>query len=218
MAGTSRLVLAASAAGAAVLLSAGSATAAVLWNQYNNAGGTGQINSQKYEPVLNSFDSQTADDFSVPAGQRWRVNGVQVDGLYYGSTPPFGPATSANVFIWFQQGGEPSGLVAYHKENIVPTAGLDTGDFRLALSPPAKLPPNRTYWISVQANQKFFDAAQWGWFGRTVQSGRPAMWRNPGDGFGLGCTSFEKRFSTCKIDPTTHDQVFRLTGVADPVD
>src|SRR5207244_1514945 len=72
-----------------------------------------------------------------------------------------------------------------------------------------------TYWVTVQANQNFTPAGQWGWTDRTVQSNQGAAWQNPGGGFGI-CPSWGRRATTCNIDPGVPDQVYRLRGTTGP--
>jgi hypothetical protein len=51
------------------------------------------------------------------------------------------------------------------------------------------------------------------WFWGTVpdQLGNPAVYRNPGDGFGSGCTSFGL-MTECVADVTNPDLAFKLDG------
>ena len=69
-----------------------------------------------------------------------------------------------------------------------------------------------TYWVSVQANMDFTPGGEWGWTDRTVTSNSPAVWQNPGGGFGTPCTTYGRRGATCGIDPTAPDQIFQIVG------
>src|SRR6266496_6864515 len=52
----------------------------ILWNQNNNDTGVG-ITSQIFtDPGFDVYNGSGADDFVVPAGQRWLVQGVAVTG------------------------------------------------------------------------------------------------------------------------------------------
>ena len=55
---------------------------------------------------------------------------------------------------------------------------------------------------------------QWGWQTRVVQSYSPFAWRNPGGGFGIGCTTWSSG-GACDIssDP---DLLFLLSGTKQP--
>ena len=52
----------------------------VLYDQYDNAGPY-STRSQNYEEFLDAYDAELADDFVVPAGVRWDVSGVDVQGV-----------------------------------------------------------------------------------------------------------------------------------------
>src|SRR5215212_8919788 len=54
----------------------------VLYDQYNNPGTNG-TSSQNFETANDAVDDELADDFVVPGGQTWDINGVDVDGFYY---------------------------------------------------------------------------------------------------------------------------------------
>jgi hypothetical protein len=64
----------------------------------------------------------------------------------------------------------------------------------------------------VQANQNFTTNGQWGWTDRTVSVNSGAAWRNPGNGYNTNCSAWGRRSTTCGIDASAPDQVFRLLG------
>ena len=70
--------------------------------------------------------------------------------------------------------------------------GIDngTGSFVIQLASAVTLREGRQYWVSVQVNMDFGVGGEWGWETRNTKNGRPAAWRNPGDGFGTGCTTY----------------------------
>jgi len=159
--------------------------AAVLYDQRDNDSGNA-VSSQDFEAAFDNFDAQAADDFSVPAGEAWTVDGVEANGVYFG-----GPAPSFNVFLYRDLGTLPSALVASYPSVVATT---DTaGTLSLPISPPMSL-TRGTYWISVQANMNFVGAppsGQWFWELRSVQSGDGSAWQQPGDGAGTGCTTWD---------------------------
>jgi hypothetical protein len=183
-----------------------SSPAAVLYDQYNNAGiSTDDITSQNFQAAFDQFDSETADDFVVPARQLWTVTTVDVQGDY--STA--GPADSFNVVFYANNGTLPGIDVAARASMAYTNSGGSGGDFTITLSPAVTL-GSGTYWVGVQANQDSSVAGQWFWRNRTVQANQGAAWRNPGNGFGTGCTSFTLK-TTC-IGAQGPDQVFKLSG------
>ena len=193
----------------AMLIAAAPASAAVLYDQYNNPATNGAVTSQDFETSMNNFDDQAADDFVVPAGQGWSVTGVDVDGEYTGS----GPAASFNVFFYSNTSNLPGAVVATRAGSAF-TAGPSAGDAVIALSTPVPLGPG-TYWVSVQARQDQNPAGQWFWHNRTVTSNSGGAWQNPGGGIGVGCTAWGRK-TTCIPDQIGADQVFRLNGTILP--
>lgn len=204
--------LAALATLAAAFATTTPAAAATLWNQYDNATGAGIPSVNYDDPGSTIHSAEAADDVVVPVSDTWRVKNVRVDGIYSSGG---GPVPSVNVAFYRNNSGLP-GRQIYSATGLIPSAGLVSGDFVIPLSTPAELKAGRTFWVSVQAN--FFSADEvWNWTDRSVQSGNPAAWKNPGNGSGTGCTSFAPRATTCGSDPTAPDQVFKLIGRAVPV-
>ena len=101
------------------------------------------------------------------------------------------------------------GTVVTTRLNLTFTGGAS---FVVTLDPVVRLGPGR-FWISVQANEDFVSAGQWGWVDRSVKSGEGAAWRNPGGGFEV-CPAWGRRSTTCTIDEAAPDQVYRLRGTA----
>jgi Ca2+-binding RTX toxin-like protein len=161
------------------------ASAVPLYDQRDNDSANA-VSSQNFEAAFDNFDDQAADDFSVPAGEAWTVDGVEAVGQYFG-----GPAPSFNVFLYRDLGALPGALVASYPSVVATT---DTaGTVSLPISPPMSL-TRGTYWISVQANMNFVGApptGQWFWELRSVQSGDGSAWQQPGDGGGTGCTTWD---------------------------
>jgi hypothetical protein len=182
--------------------------AGILYDQYNNASTTG-ASSQNFEPSLDPYDDELADDFVVPGPDLWFISGIDVDGVYFNGP---GPADSVNVRFYANSGGNLPGALLAERLNQ-PYTGT-AGDFSITFTQTVTLGPG-TYWVSVQANQNFTPNGQWGWIDRTVQSNNPAAWRNPGGGFGI-CPDWGYRGSVCGIDPANPDQVFRIRGTSGP--
>jgi cysteine-rich repeat protein len=178
-------------------------TFVVLYDQDNNFASDAQV-SQNFTDAggLNdAFDCEAADDFVVPSGQNWTISSVRVQGLYNGT----GPATDVTVSIYANAGAVPGALE--FSSTQVPTSGLETGSFVIGLSTPPVLAPG-THWLSIQANQPNVPAGEWGWVQRVGQNNSVFVWRNPGNGFLSGCTSF----SHCGA--ANPDLAFSLTGSA----
>jgi hypothetical protein len=178
----------------------------VLYDQYDNATGAAYT-SQDFETAFDAYDNQAADDFVVPTGETWNIDQVDVQGQY--STG--GPAAAFHVFIYSDAGGLPGTNVYTALDQAYSDGGTGT-DFVITLSSPATLTEG-TYWVSVQSRQDFGTAGQWFWNDRSVQSGNPAAWQNPGGGFGTPCTTWGVRGTCIGGAP---DHVYRLSGTPGP--
>lgn len=190
-----------------------SAPAAVLYDQINNPG-TNSVTSQNFEPDLDSFDNQAADDFVVPAGEFWTVTSVEISGTYAGSAV----VDSVNVQFYNNTGAGLPGGQSY-SGTFVPSGGLNTGSFIITLSPPPYLGPG-LHWVSLQANMNFGPGNAWQWQERTVQSNQAAAYRMPGGGGGAvppACTNWAALALTCFADQGhSPDLLFRLNGTSAP--
>lgn len=173
----------------------------VLYDQYDHAAGTAII-SQDYGPGHDELDVFVADDFIVPEGQKWSLNQVDVRGQNFNS-----PVDSFNVFIYNQQGTLPGSLVA---TRVDMTYNYNDPDFSIEVNPVIELETG-SYWISVQANLEYDTDGTWLWNVRTTKTNNPAVWRNPGGGAGLGCTTWGTLFD-CLGWGADQDMVFRING------
>jgi hypothetical protein len=177
--------------------------AGVLYDQNDNDSGNA-ISSQNFESAYDVYDNMGADDFVVPAGQKWFVTEVSVTGQY-----TVGPAASVHITFYKNKKGLPNTVVAdYPAVTCADTAG----SFVCGLPSKAKLKPGK-YWVSVQANMDFAVGGQWYWQVRSVQSGNEGAWQNPGDGFGTGCTTWGGLGACIGNGP---DLMFSLKGKSKP--
>src|SRR5581483_3202361 len=135
--------------------------------------------------------------------ETWNVESVDADGVYFNGA---GPADSFNVFFYTDSGGLPATQVFAATAQPYSQAGTT---FTVNLSPPAVLSAG-TYWVEVQGNTTFATEGQWGWSDRTVLSNGPAVWQNPGGGFGV-CPSWTLK-TVCIPTAGGPDQVYRLNG------
>jgi hypothetical protein len=184
----------------------------VLYSQYDNPD-TIAINSQNFESAYDAYDDFAADDFVVPAGVKWSIMGIRVEGTYYNSP---GPADSFNVSLHQGIGGLPTDPPKVTRPSLA-FSFVPPSTFHIKVDPPINIPASaspRHVWISLQANMDFAGGAggQWGWTVRTVQSTAPGAWKNPGDGFGTGCTGWDTLVNCTGTNDV--DFVFLLVGKA----
>jgi len=138
------------------------------------------ILSQDFEPELDPYDSQGAADFMLSSTCTFKK--VVVPGEYFNGA---GPARDETVTFYRDDHGRP-GTVAKRYEGLHGADEAGTFDINL----PATKLKKGTYWISVEANMDFSAGGEWGWFSTSQVTGARAMWQNPGDGFGTGCTTW----------------------------
>ncbi|MEO6255158.1 MAG: M36 family metallopeptidase, partial [Ferruginibacter sp.] len=153
-----------------------------LYTQGTNPAANGSP-SQVFEPANAAFTSQSADDFTVPAGTTWSVTQVTAGGIGAGAP------TSVNVFFYNNSGSNLPGTVVASYPNVATFVNAG-GNYTVTL-PSALALTGGTYWVSVQVNMSFATGGQWFWgnFG-TTNIGNQYAWQNPGGGFGTPCTSW----------------------------
>jgi hypothetical protein len=140
------------------------------------------IVSQDFGPGEHAFDSQGADDFTL--SRRCRVSGVGIDGLVYN-----GVANSFTVTFYRDRAGVPGKVVSTATSaTLGPCPPHVVCDTAITLPSPVVLRTGGN-WVSVQANLDFGEG-EFVWMTRTTQAGAPAVWQNPGDGWGTGCTTW----------------------------
>jgi len=151
----------------------------ILYDQNKNDAGVAIV-SWFDDSVFSSYDSQGADDFTVPVGSVWRVTKVDVTGVFFNGD---GPAEYENVYFYKDKKGKPDRLI----EQFLFLHGADSnGSFAIALPEKgAKLKAGK-YWLSVVGVTNFADdVGEWGWEINGRQHANLAMWQNPGGGFGV---------------------------------
>lgn len=180
---------------------------ATLYDQNNNSNGIGIV-SQNFEATFDAYDAQGADDFTVPAGQCWKIKEVDVTGVYFNGS---GPASSVHVTFYKQKNGAPNeaAIVADYPA-LVPVDSA--GSFVIKLPTAAKAKAGKKYWVSVYANLDFQAGGEWGWDTNNAQSGTAAMWKNPGGGFGTGCSAYADMVTCIGALGQGPDYMFALKG------
>lgn len=194
----------------------------LLWDQIT--GGFGDpLSAQNFQPALDAYDTEAADDFSVPGpGETFTLTAVDV-GVDYSSVP----ASTLNVRFYNDIGGtdsasgRPADTPAISRLGIVPALAPRpyTNDpdiiYHLTLDPPVQV-TSGLWWLSVQGNLDDQDppgANSWYWDSEHdfTNDGTPATlaghayWRNPGDGFGTRCTDWTAVPDCAALQPGTFD-------------
>ena len=129
-----------------------SAEAQVLLFDQTDSITTGGILCREHTTAASSqFNTEGADDFSIPSGQVWRIDSVLVEG-FYNATPDTNTPTV--VTIYSDDGGEP--------DAVVETRRVQDGDYNDDgnLEPFFEDDPiflgEGTYWLSVKIDTSTF--------------------------------------------------------------
>src|SRR5437867_3562677 len=171
----------------------------VLYDQYDNDLGNGIVSANRTDN--SSLSAEAADNFVVPGGQTWTVTEVDIR-----SPAGFPAPTSFAVNFYLDNGSGFPGTQVYTSSGLAVTGNPD---YIITLTVPAVL-ISGTYWVSAVGT---ISGSNWFWEGRSVTSNTfSTAWRNPGNGYGTGCTDWG-RLTTC-IGINWPDQMFRIVGTS----
>ena len=174
----------------------------VLHDQADSLGANSYV-SEDFQPSFDSVDSQVADDFTVPFGETWTLDHMDVIGVDDGPPPPF-----ANIFIYATAGTLP-GSQLFHQAHISAT---NYPNYSAPIAGAPSLEPG-TYWISMQEDGGGYMVPSWAWRGRLVQDGNQAAFEGS-TGWGNGCTTFTP-IQTCFPASDGMDMAWKISGRAD---
>jgi Glycine rich protein len=173
--------------------------------------GTTPVNgapSQVFEPANAAFDSQSADDFTIPSGGLWTITQVTANGIGTG-TP-----TSVNVFFYNNAANLPGTAIASFTN--ITTFTRVGGNYTVTLPSSVSL-GGGTYWMSFQVNMSFATGGQWFWgnFG-AANVGNEYAFRNPGGGFATPCTNWGYGGTGCNVGggPANRNIIFSVFGTS----
>lgn len=186
----------------------------VLYDQTDSAPGVGALTMNFLDTGFDIYDSEAADDFTVPAGQVWLVQAIDAHYKWVAGILPNPQATNLAMNVTIYRGARPNGLPGVaiaHFQDIPVNVDASSGYAAIELPSAVRLRPG-TYWVSVQLNLTYLDYfGYWTWSSRSSQSGRPAAWRNPGGGWDANCMTWH-RSTDCLYGSRPGDHVFTLRG------
>ncbi len=193
----------------------------VLYDQTSDPAGNGAP-VQNFEPGLEIYDNQGADDFEVTDAAGWTIDRLN----FVISQAATGTPDSVDVAIHANSPGGgttdlPGAVICGYTALPSGQTGTPASAFNVVLPAPCILPQGR-YWVSLVANQSFAASGQVFWSNRLVQDFSGAAWVNPGDGFGTGCTTFTP-MTVCGVGgntvaPPKPDFLFQIVGVVGGLD
>jgi len=179
----------------------------VLYDQSDNDNGQGIV-AQNFETENDLYDSEAADDFKVPAGKIWKITEIHVNGTYFDGA---GSADSFNVTFYSSRKGKIDKLIqSCPNASYYYDTQFDFGSEYVKCK--VKLTEGG-YFVAVQANMDFSVGGEWGWLTNNTIRHKPSLWRNPTDGFQIGCVDFEVT-ATCIDSGEGGDYPFALYGKA----
>src|SRR5947208_2333025 len=171
----------------------------ILYDQYDNDLNNGIVSADRTDdPPLSA---EAADNFVVPGGQTWTITEVDIR-----SPAGFPTPTSFAVNFYLDNGSGFPGTQVYTSSGLAVTGNPD---YIITPTVPAVL-ISGTYWASAVGT---ISGSNWFWEGRSVTSNTfSTAWRNPGNGYGTGCTDWG-RLTTC-IGLNWPDHMFRIVGTS----
>lgn len=190
----------------------------VLYSQNSNSTGNG-VDSQNFTSGSfgTGYNDAAADDFVVPAGKVWRVNEVDVSGLYFNGS---GPASSEIVTFYKSKKGLPGAVAGAGADRFTLTCSDTAGSFACTLPTNSKGKAlvklaggtsGHDYFVSVVANCSFVGGCgEWGWEQTSGGGNNPGVWEDPGNSFGTGCTTWTNS-NTC-VATGYSEYMFDLIG------
>ncbi|MBN8480159.1 MAG: hypothetical protein J0L88_01070 [Xanthomonadales bacterium] len=193
---------------------------AALYDQTSNNSGWG-FWAQDQEPANAAFSSEIADDFIVPAGG-WRITSITTIANAYNATQKLvvspGPM---NVRILGNTGGNlpDEANVACGPYSALPINWNPTTEVATITLPAAcELAPGH-YWLALSNRLDYgIEGVTYNPWLRDGVTNQPAVWRQPGNGFGSGCTNWAP-LQSCNgpWQPANPDLLFSLIGETMPV-
>src|SRR5437867_12777849 len=169
----------------------------VLYDQYDNDLNNGIVSANRTDN--GSLSAEAADNFVVAGGATCTVTEVDIR-----SPPGFTAPTSTAVNFYIDNGSGFPGTQVYTSSGLAVTGNPD---YIITLTVPAVL-TSGTYWVSAVGT---ISGTNWYREGRSITNNTfSTAWRNPGNGYGTGCTDWG-RLTQC-IGINWPDQMFRIVG------
>ncbi len=152
--------------------------------------------------------AQSADDFIVPEGSKWKVRSI----VAVGGANNAPAITDATVVIYSDNDGVP-GEEVYNSGSITPTS--DPDDYTLDLELPEEVElGSGSYWLSVYTNLALGEnAEQWFWFAQANVIGGDIQFRDEQDLLGTGAVDWTPR--AVAFDTASEDLIFQIFGRAE---
>ncbi len=156
------------------------------------------------------FDSEAADDVTTPANTVWFLTAVEARLL---ASEPFAvPPDATHLRVYADAAGLPGVEVCSYPglvpSLVAPPAESGAVSVHLDLPEACTLCAGSRYWVGLSAAGD----GHYAWMQLPSRNGRPAVWRNPGGGYGL-CPSWAPAAAGCgQGDGASPNLAFALFG------
>ena len=163
-----------------------------------------------------TYNDHGADDFLLPGTTKHKITYVLANGVdyvHYGYAEP----TSFDV-VFYKKIKVKNGVDVSKVIKSCPGSGfidLDGGHGAVAIAVSgcgAKVKGGKWHAVSVTANMDFDLAFEWFWHTNLTQNNKPALWENPGNGFGTGCTVWTEMQNCLPNTGVGPDLAFAIYG------
>jgi hypothetical protein len=179
----------------------------LLYDQFVNATTNGIVVNDSTSSS-DSFDSEAADDFVVPAGG-WTVQQFNFQG--FTNSANVWSATS-NVFVFPDNAGTPAAAPQCSYPGVANSYNATTAVISVTLPTACVLAAGK-HWVSLQAVANFIaDGNVYFAAGSSPVANSGGVWENPGDAYATGCSSFAA-IPSC-ITGADPDLAFQVLGSA----
>ena len=168
-----------------LMAGAAEASAETLLDRSGNGNGYAWP-SQDFASPDDAYDTEIADMFAVSYTEDWQLTSVRAIGSG-------GTATTARVTMREPSASGGPGAVLFTRE-----AAATPPNYEIPLTGTPLLRRGGFYWLSIQAVGGG-QADAWRWSQRNDSRGG-TLYRNPGNGYGTGCTSFSQIASCVGVD------------------
>lgn len=185
----------------------------VIYSQLDDPSGYALVD-QAFEAAYAGYDTEAADDFvwshGFGSGCVGDIQGLSTPGAL--SMPPADPLF-VNVAFYADAGGLPGAALPgceFPAHTQFFSNGL--GDLTIELEC-GEAPTHTPLWVSQQVRQDFTTQGIHYWSTRATSNLEPAVWRNPGGGFGTACADWQPANAVCGA--VGSDMLFELIGHVD---
>ena len=174
----------------------------ILYSQLDDPSGYVFVD-QQFEAIYAVYDAEGADDFVVDDSAGWNVTILSTPGIQSAGGVPF----FTNHFFYADAGGVPGAPLDGCQYPAHTDFVHDAGNLTIAVDCDIF---EGAAWFSQQVRQDFSVSAQHFWATRSSAANTPALFRNPGNGFGSDCLDWGPANSVCGM--TGADYRFELAG------